>query len=96
MVFLPAQVRYSYDQFHDIAFPVVRDNGIEEPLPRRTREERARTRSSRTPKKPKTKKYVILSRAAARNEKEVVKNYNSVLHKRVELPDVLFFPPKEV
>jgi hypothetical protein len=32
-VFLPAQVRYNWDRFHDIAFPKVHPNGIEVPLP---------------------------------------------------------------
>jgi len=90
LVFLPAQVRHNWDRFHDIAFPKVHENGIEVPLPIRTREERARTRSAR--RKPKLKKYIILSRAVARNEKQVVKNYNTSLYNPEEVPDIFYFP----
>ena len=89
-MFLPAQVRHNWDRFHDIAFPKVHENGIEVPLPIRTREERARTRSAR--RKPKLKKYIILSRAVARNEKQVVKNYNTTLYNPEEVPDIFYFP----
>ena len=69
--FLPAQVRSNWDRFHDIAFPILRENSTICP---RVREFRTRTRS-RTLHKRKPKKFIILSRAVARNEKQVVKNF---------------------